>query len=107
MLTKLRLFHLMVAEWMDAWRVIPRVIVAGYAYFMYIMILWYMDLQPYMLEGCDIDKLGEACIVTAPTSQHATLITAIVGVAAAVFGFYANSGKSWDNFTFTKWTEEK
>lgn len=92
--------HLAVAEMIDSWRIIPRIIVAGYSYFLVKMIMWYMDLKPYMLEGCDVEKLGTACLIQAPTTQHAALITAVIGVAAAIFGLYANSGRKWNGFTF-------
>ena len=93
--------HMAVAEWVDAWRLIPRVLVAGYAYLLYKVVKWYMNMTPYMLEGCDVDKLAENCLIMAPTTQHAALVTAVVGIAAAVFGLYAGSGRKWNGFT--KW----
>jgi len=91
--------HLAIAEMVDSWRLIPRMIIAGYTYFLVKITMWYMSLHPYMLDGCDIKELGQSCLIQAPTTQHIALITAIVGVSAAVFGLYSNSGKKWNGFT--------
>lgn len=96
--------HMAIAEWVDAWRMIPRLLVAGYAYMMWAVVKWYMDLEPSLIEGCDIAVLAEKCIINAPSTQHAALVTAIVGVAAAVFGLYTNSGRQWNGFTH--WNRE-
>lgn len=90
-----RQVHLAVAEFIDAWRVIPRLLVAGYAYFLYKVIDWYMTLEPHIAPGCDVTQFAEQCIVPAPTTQHAVLVTAVVGIAGAVFGFYTNTGRKW------------
>lgn len=97
--------HMAVAEMIDNWRVIPRAIAAGYAYMMWKVVVWYMNLQPQMMEGCDVATLAEKCIIAAPTTQHAALVTAVVGISAAVFGLYANSGKKWNGFT--AWGKKK
>lgn len=94
-----RKFHMSFAEWFDAWRIIPRLIVAGYSYLLWHMYLWYSKLEPTMIDGCNVEILKEACISQAPTTQHMALVTAAVGVAAAVFALYANSGKKWNGFT--------
>lgn len=90
--------HLAVAEFVDAWRVVPRLLVVGYIWLLVHVTTWYMDLRPYLLDGCDVSKLGKECLVQAPSTQHAALITAIVGVAAAIFGLYTSSSKKWDRF---------
>lgn len=70
-------YYLMsVAEVVDAFRMIPRVMVAGYAWLVWVVVDWFMHLPN-------------------PTSQHAFLVSTIVGGAAAVFGLYVNSGVSW------------
>jgi len=91
--------HMAIAEWIDAWRVVPRLLVAGYTYATWKVIMWYMALQPTWLDGCDVQVLAEKCIVAAPTTQHAALVTAVIGISAAVFGLYANSGRKWNGFT--------
>jgi len=87
--------HLMVAEFIDAWRLIPRLLVAGYTWLLVKVVIWYMDKEPYLLEGCDVATLGKECLVQAPSTQHAALVTAVVGIAAAIFGLYSNSGRKW------------
>ena len=93
-----RKFHMSFAEWVDAWRIIPRLIVAGYSYMLWHMYTWFTTLKPEMIEGCNVEILKEACISAAPTTQHMGLITAAVGISAAVFALYANSGKKWNGF---------
>jgi len=94
-----RQIHLALAELVDSWRIIPRILLAGYSYLLYKTIVWYMALEPYMLEGCKSDKVTD-CIIHAPTTQHAALVTAVVGIAAAIFGLYSSSGRKWNGFTF-------
>lgn len=98
--------HMAIAEMVDNWRVIPRLIAAGYAFMTWKVVQWYMDLEPKMIEGCNVAELAEQCIMSAPTTQHAALVTAVVGISAAVFGLYANSGKQWNGFTPWKKKDE-
>ncbi len=100
-----RRWHLATAEFLDAWRIIPRTLVAAYAYLLYKVIAWYMALEPHLpKEVLDkVDKMSpeqiSALMIPAPTTQHAALVTAVVGIAAAIFGLYSNSGKNWNGFT--------
>lgn len=94
LINKVRMWHLAIGEWVDAWRVIPRVIVAGYAYILYRVVEWYMTLEPYVIEKCTSSVVAD-CIVQAPTTQHTALVTAVVSMAAVVFGFYVNGGRKW------------
>lgn len=98
---KWRLIHLAAAEAIDAWRVVPRLMVTAYAYMLAYMIVWYKSLKPYIIPDC-IANLGpelsaniSECLVQAPTTQHTALITAVIGISAGVFGFYANTGRNW------------
>lgn len=91
--------HLAVAEWIDAWRIVPRLLVAGYGWVTYTVVRWYMNLKPEVLENCNVELLKEVCVIQAPSTQHAALVTAVVGIAAAMFAFYANTGKKWNGFT--------
>lgn len=90
--------HMAVAELVDAWRVVPRLLVAAYSYLVWVVVKWYMTLEPKLITGCVSDTALD-CIYQAPTTQHAALVTAVVGVSAAVFGLYTNSGKKWNGFT--------
>ncbi len=94
-----RKLHMSVAEFLDAWRIIPRTVVLIYGYGMWQVGEWYMSLKPYMLEGCNVELLKEKCLVMAPTTEHMALVTALLAVAAAIFGLYTNSGKKWNGFT--------
>lgn len=94
---------LVVAEMMDAFRVIPRLLVAGYCGVLYKTVTWYMALKPYFPE--EVKHIVEnsevvssevmTLMVQAPTTQHAALVTAVIGISAAIFGLYTSSGRSW------------
>lgn len=96
---KWRKTYLAVAELSDAWRIIPRLLVAGYAYLVYMVISWYITLKPTIIDGCDITLLKQVCITEAPTTQHTSLVSVVMGVAAIVFTMYTNSGRKWNGFS--------
>lgn len=98
---KFRQIHLSIAEALDAWRIIPRALVSLYCYMLYKVVEWYMALHPYIMDKCVSQNMAD-CIVQAPTTQHAALVTAVVGISAAVFGLYSSTGKKWNGFTFWK-----
>ena len=89
--------HLAVAEWIDAWRLIPRVLVGIYVWLVYKVVAWYMALEPKMIEGC-VSETALDCVYSAPTTAHAALVTAVIGISAAIFGLYTTSGKKWNGF---------
>ena len=97
---KARMVHLAWAEFFDAWRVIPRTIVAGYAYLIYWVVAeWYVNLAPYMLDGC-VSQTVTDCLIQAPTNAHTALVVTVVGMAAPIMAFYVNTSKKWNGFTF-------
>ena len=102
---KFRQIHLSMAEGLDAWRVVPRALVGFYCYMLYKIVDWYMMLQPRMLDNCVSQNVID-CIFQAPTTPHAALVTAVVGISAAVFGLYSSTGKKWNGFTFWKKKEK-
>lgn len=81
-----RKVHLMLAEAMDAWRVVPRLLVAGYGYLVWTVVQWFMNLPE-------------------PTTQHAALVSTVVGVAGAVIGIYTSTGRKWSEHTFKQWDQ--
>lgn len=95
--------HLAWAEFVDAWRIIPRGVVILYGWMLFEVLRWYINLKHTMIPGCDVTVLAEKCIMEAPTTQHAALVTAVVTIAAPIFGFYANTGRKWDDKGFRKW----
>ena len=103
---RFRQMHLSLAEALDAWRIVPRALVGLYCYMLYKIVNWYMDLAPYVIEKC-VSSNALDCIAQAPTTQHAALVTAVVGISAAVFGLYSSTGKKWNGFTFWKKKEKK
>lgn len=75
--------HLAIAEMIDAWRIIPRVLIIGYVYLMYHIVMWYMTLPE-------------------PSTQHTAFVSAVIGVGTAIFGLYTGTGKKWDA-PFVNW----
>lgn len=95
------------AEMIDAWRIIPRAILVAYSWMLLKVITWYMELEPYFPEEVKalvanqtvITPEIKALMVEAPTTQHAALVTAVIGISAAIFGLYSNSGRKWNSST--------
>lgn len=96
--------HLAIAEMIDAWRIIPRLLVTGYGWVVYKVVVWYMNVKPEIIEGCNVELLKEVCVIQAPSTQHAALVTAVIGISAAIFAFYTNTGRKWNGFTH--WNKE-
>lgn len=84
--------QLAIAEWFDAWRIFPRLMVGLYMTLVYQVVTWYMALEDHVIVGCASQSVVD-CIIQAPSNQHAALVTAIIGFSAAIFGFYASTGK--------------
>jgi len=101
---RFRQIHLALAEMLDAWRIVPRALVGLYCWMLYKVVMWYMALEPHLIDKC-VSQNTLDCIVQAPTTQHAALVTAVVGISAAVFGLYTSTGKKWNGFTF--WGNKK
>lgn len=101
---KIKATFLTWAEMVDAWRIIPRAILVAYSWMLLKVITWYMSLEPYFPDEVKqlvanqtvITPEITALMVQAPTTQHAALVTAVIGISAAIFGLYSNSGRKWD-----------
>lgn len=105
--------HLSKAEWVDAWRIFPRLFVLLYGFLVSYVVLWFISIKTYVTTQCDVamittlmekglsfvDAKTAACTIIAvvggPTTQHAALVTTICGLATVIFGFYTNSGRDW------------
>ncbi len=68
-------------EWLDKWRIWPRLIITLYGYAFYKTTTWFMDLPD-------------------PTNAQAGFVSVIVGAGAGFFGIYVN-GKSSHNRSST------
>lgn len=64
------------AEVTDAWRVVPRVMVAGYGYLVWEVTAWFQALP-------------------SPSDPQQWFLNVIWGAAAAVAKFYFDSGRNW------------
>lgn len=111
---KLRSFSLVFAESFDAWRIIPRLMLIAYAFFVSNIYVWYKTIPTYVQEKCDaavlqifidhkmdVDEAKKlSCtvenVVGGPTSSQTLFVTTVVGLTSIIFGFYTNSGRRWD-----------
>ena len=66
-------FCSVIAQCLNRLRVVPRFIVGGYGYLIWVVAQWYMSLPD-------------------PNTQQAALITTLVGISVPVFGFYMQGG---------------
>lgn len=107
-------FILDIAETFDAWRVVPRIGLLAYGFLVYQLYTWFSSIQTFVKTSCDAKVLETllsagiplteaqeiACtvidIVGGPTGAQTTFVTTIVGLSAAVFGLYTNTGRKWD-----------
>jgi len=83
----IRMNIMVVAEALDYFRVIPRIILVGYGALVYYSWEWYMEL-------------------TTPTGEQTSFIVAVVGVAGAIIALYQKSGKDW-NVDFKFWNRKE
>jgi hypothetical protein len=58
---------------LNKYRIVPRLMVAGYGFLMWDVAQWFMVLPE-------------------PNSQQASFVSVMVGASAAIFGLYTNSG---------------
>ena len=105
-----RKIQLAIAEMIDSWRLIPRLILLGYSWLLYTTVNWYMELKPSIPNEVLflVTSVSDAkeLIIEAPTTQHAVLLSAVIGVAAIVIGLYTNTGRKWDK-PITKWDDKE
>jgi len=108
-----RMWHLAIAESIDAWRIVPRTIVILYGVMVAYLMEWYLHLQTFpkiqcaadvltaaLSKGVPLDKAQElAChvvdIVGGPSTSQTAFVTAVISLSSAIFGFYVSTGKDW------------
>lgn len=112
---KLKKKFINVAEIVDAWRIVPRIILLAYAYLVIKLYSWFITIPTYVEQKCDAAlmkfltdnniSLREAqelaCtisdVVGGPTTAQSAFVTTIIGLSTAVFGLYASTGRKWEN----------
>lgn len=67
------------AEVVDAWRVVPRLVLVAYGALTLHVVNWFMTIPE-------------------PTTSQMVLVTTISGLSAAVIGLYNNSSKNWNEY---------
>lgn len=108
----IRKMFLAVAEIVDAWRVVPRIVLSAYAFLVGYMIIFILKYDNVEKVECD-DKVmsvvlenGHSLVqaqemacrvvdVIGPPTSWITLVSVIVGASAAVFGLYGSGRKDW------------
>lgn len=86
-INKCRSMVALAAETIDYFRLIPRIMLAGYAYLLWKVVHWYMAIPE-------------------PTTQHAALVTTVVGASAAIIGLYQKSGHEWGKNPLIMWRRD-
>lgn len=85
----IRQIYLMIGEALDAWRIMPRIVVGLYIWWMSLITDWFISINPIF------DKAGKV-LIDGPTTEHTAAFMGAVGLAAGIFGFYTRSGRRWE-----------
>jgi hypothetical protein len=109
-----RHISLIIAESIDAWRVIPRAILIIYGTLVFKLYIWFRSIPTYVQEQCDSDIITSlmnsgisleeakviACqvidVVGGPTSAQSAFVTTIIGLSTGIFGLYVATGRKWE-----------
>lgn len=114
-LDKFRLYHMAVAEAIDVWRVVPRLIIMAYTGMLWGLVKWFTSATTIEQIQCDSGMVLEmlrlgvdinviqtlACSVTQlivvapPTAVHAAFASVVAGLSTTVFALYTTAGKDW------------
>lgn len=118
-LTKFKQIALTLAEVIDAWRAVPRIMLITYGAMVINLYTWYKSIPTFMQQKCDAAVLkifmdggmdlhqaqALACtivdVVGGPTPAQSTFVTTIVGLSTGIFGLYTATERHWDNSTPT------
>ncbi len=102
------------ANHVDNWRVVPRILIFSYMIAVASSLHWYFDFEVKYTEKCDVkvmelvleDKPKDikaakeaGCTITGVVGQplgYTALMATLVGSSAGIFGFYVNSGARRD-----------
>jgi hypothetical protein len=84
---KIRVWLAVIAETLDYFRVVPRLIIVGYGYLVWSAFVWFRE----------VDKLS---------MEHTIVISSLLGISGLVVGMYVNSGKNW-NTPLVIWSDDK
>lgn len=72
----MRDFHLLIAELVDAYRVVPRIVLIGYGYLLWDTHVWYSALPD-------------------PTTTQTAYATLLWGACTVITAWYINTGRKW------------
>lgn len=72
----MRELHLLIAELLDAYRIVPRILMFGYAVLLWQSSWWYMGL-------------------TDPTTQQTSFIGLLWGACGLITKWYFDTGRKW------------
>jgi hypothetical protein len=112
-LNKFKKLSLTLAESIDAWRIVPRIILIAYGYLVWSLYMWYKSIPVYPQMHCDSAVLqvimekgikfaqaadiacSYAGTVGGPTTEQTMFVTTIVGLSTGIFALYATTGRKW------------
>ena len=102
-----------IAEIIDAFITVPRLLVSLYGIMVYSLFVWFTSMKTVVQTTCDAavievilqsgksleEAQAVACTVSSmvggPTTAQSAFVTAIIGLSTAVFAFYVNTGRAW------------
>lgn len=117
-----RKWILAVGESLDAWRIIPRVVLLGYGFLVYHLTVWFLAvptkdktecdsslIETLIVNNVDIEKAQQiACtvvdVVGGPTTAHTAFVTTLCGLATGIFGLYVGTGRKWGSDPYEPWS---
>ncbi len=112
-------FMMSAAELVDAWRVVPRLVLIGYVFLIISLYNWFKSILTHVVITCNTTLLSYlmshnttiaaakelAChvvgVVGGPTLIQGAFVTTIIGLSTAIFGLYTNTGRRWGNQLLT------
>lgn len=119
-INRFRRAALVVAEFIDSFSIIPRLIVASYGVMVVHAFLWFKSIATYPVYKCDAAVLrifidakidvhqaqSIACQITeiagGPTTAQTALVTAVFGLAPIMFGLYVQTGPRYNSVDASK-----
>lgn len=119
-----RRISLVIAESIDRWRVIPRIMLMAYGAMIVHVFLWYKSIPTFPLFKCDpatlkifidsgmaVDQAKSiACTIAdttgGPTVSQTTFVGTVFGLAPIIFGLYTSTGPKWDSIDYNQLQSE-
>lgn len=124
-LYRFRRASLVIAESIDTWRIIPRIMLLAYGIMIVHLFLWFKSIPTFPLYKCDPTSLkifidsgmaveqakAIACSIVdtigGPTVSQTTFVGAVYGLAPIIFGLYTATGPKWNTVNYDQFPNEE